>query len=199
MLTIGLTGGIGSGKSLAASFFQALGAKIIDADEIAKALTVYPQPAYFQILNRFGEAILEIDRQINRRKLREIIFTNPTEKCWLENLLHPLINKQIQEQLEDNFPYCIIVIPLLIETNAYDLVDRILVVDAPVEAQLNRIMKRDHINQEIAYKIIAAQATREERLMAADEIILNTKGLNELKKQVFSLHLKYSQMKPTGF
>jgi dephospho-CoA kinase len=195
MLKVGLTGGIGSGKSLVAKFFHELGIQIIEADDIAREVTAPEQPAYQKIVEKFGTKILTNEKQIDRSQLRKLIFNHFAEKRWLENLLHPLIKKDILDKSSAcSSLYCIVVIPLLVETNSYDLVDRVLLVDSPIERQIERVILRDETNEEAVLAIIHSQASREERLAIADEIILNNKSPIHLKNKVYELHLKYTQL-----
>ncbi len=193
MLKVGLTGGIGSGKSSVAVLFEQLGVDIIDADQIAKEITAPKQAAFQKIVKHFGKSILDIIGHINRKKLRKIIFTNPTEKKWLEALLHPDIANVIRERIKYvKSPYCIVVIPLLAETDvSRSLVNRVLVIDTPIEIQLYRTQLRDNLNKAEAKKMLAAQAAREERLTIADDVILNDEGKSKLNVQVNHLHNFY--------
>ena len=192
MLKIGLTGGIGSGKTTVASYFQELGIDIIDCDQLAKILTQVNQFAYLEIVKRYGNQITTSNGQINRKQLRQIIFADQNEKLWLENLLHPLIKQEIAKKIAmSHAPYCILVIPLLIETQVYDLIDRVLVIDATLEEQLKRATKRDQSNKKLVMRIIKSQATREQRIEAANEILYNNGDLVALRKQVHEQHLKY--------
>lgn len=193
MLTIGLTGGIGSGKSTVAKLFSQFGITIIDADMIARDLVKQGEPSLQKIIEHFGNKVLGVDQQLDRKKLREIIFKDPTERQWLEKLLHPLILSEMQRRIENaTSPYCILVIPLLIEaTQPYTLVDRILVVDAPEKVQIARTRERDLSSQEEVEAIIKSQATHAQRLQAANDVLYNDKDLNNLATQVKRLHEQY--------
>ncbi len=192
MLRIGLTGGIGSGKSTVANYFAELGIKVIDADVIAHQLTETKQPALIEIREHFGEPILNADKTLNRKRLSEIVFNQPNEKKWLENLLHPLIRQQIQNQIEQaQSPYVVLVIPLLAETQHLDYIDRILVVDAPTQLQLQRAMQRDQADEAKIKSIIESQAPREQRLKMANDVIVNDSDLTHLKQATTALHQKY--------
>src|SRR3990167_9153681 len=153
---IALTGGIGSGKSTVAELFAKLGTPIIDADLIARELTHIDQSAYKDIVNHFNEKqILKADQTLNRNKLREIIFEDQKERQWLENLLHPLIQEKIADEIKKvSAPYCIVVIPLLFEVTPYNFIDRILVVDSPEEQQIARVIARDKTNSALIKKIL---------------------------------------------
>src|SRR3990167_5503426 len=145
MLVIGLTGGMGSGKSTVTDLFAKKGIPIIDADQIAHALTEPDQPAFKKIIVRFGKQLLDETGRLNRHALKEIIFKSPPDRSWLEQLLHPLILQQIQQTLKTlSASYCIVVIPLLIETGPYTFIDRILVIDAPETIQTNRIINQNN-------------------------------------------------------
>lgn len=192
MLVIGLTGGIGSGKSAAAKFFLELGVPVYDADVIAKALVQPGQPALAKIVDLFGQDVLTTDGQLDRAKMRKAVFQHPDQRQNLEQLLHPLIREQLKKHIQkSDVPYCVLVIPLLLETHQEDLVQRILVIDAPEEIQLERALARDGTTREEVKRIMASQTSREQRLTAADDVISNSAGLDELKRQVYELHQKY--------
>lgn len=192
MLVIGLTGGIGSGKSTVASLFAERGIAIIDADSIAKALTESDQPAFSTIVSHFKENVLSHHGKLNRAKLREIIFNHPDERHWLEKLLHPLIEKELKQQIKQiASPYCIAVIPLLIEVESYSFINRILIVDTKEYLQVERTMLRDKAEKNIIETIIQTQASREKRLAKAHDIIVNDGLLADLIPQVEKLHQFY--------
>jgi dephospho-CoA kinase len=195
MLTIGLTGGIGSGKSTVANFFRKLRIQVIDADSLAREFIEPNQSAYFAIVNKFGSRVLTEAGNLSKQALREIIFTDPAERAWLEGLLHPLITKKIAEEIaRSTSPYVVIVIPLLIETGMTDIVDRILVIDSPVTKQIERVIARDSSSKDMVLNIINSQATREQRLTFANDIILNDNTVAYLQKQVAKLHKYYLQL-----
>lgn len=192
MLVVGLTGGIGSGKSTVANYFAELGIDIIDTDQLAREVVAPGTPALIKITEHFGKEILDPKHQLNRKKLGDIVFKNPAERKWLEQLLHPLIREKMQQHIQQaQSSYCIAVIPLLIETQPNKLVDRILIIDSPENLQITRAQQRDNLTQQQITTILKAQATREQRLAAADDVILNDKDLNHLKQQVLQLHKKY--------
>lgn len=194
MLKIGLTGGIGSGKSTVAHFFSELGVQVIEADTIAQDLTAYGTPAYLAIVDHFGQQVVS-SNGLNRKKLREIIFNSPEEKYWLESLLHPLIKQKIQQETVNSpSPYCVIVIPLLIETQSTNLIDRVLVVESSFENQLKRSMKRDASDEAVIKLIINQQASKKERAAIAADIMTNDSDITSLKKKVKFLHQKYLQL-----
>jgi len=192
MLVIGLTGGIGSGKSTVAALFAAKGINVIDTDKLARVLTEPGQPAFEQIKKKFGEGVILKDGFLNRSALRQLIFKHPEYKEWLENLLHPLIREELKNQIQtSNSPYCIAVIPLLFETTPNPLIDRILVVDTAVEHQIARTQARDNASLEEVETIIKTQVSRQERLSKAHDIIHNHGPLEELSSQVEKLHQYY--------
>ena len=195
MLTIGLTGGIGSGKSTVANFFQELGIDVIDSDKLAHQLTETFQPAYFEIIKKFGNQVITKEGHLNRKALREIIFKEPTYKKWLEELLHPLIKQKIIEELTlCSSAYVIIVVPLLVEAGMTGTFERILVVDSPMAKQLERTLERDKANEELILQIMSSQATKEQRLAVATDIIVNDKNLANLKNAVENLHYFYLRL-----
>lgn len=194
-MVIGLTGGIGSGKTTVANLFQQLGATVIDSDQIAKELSSPGQRGYQAILEHFGQEILkENSDQIDRKKLRTIIFKDHQAKKWLEETLHPLIIEEIQSKIkQSDAPYCIVVIPLLIETSIkIDFLDRICVIDTTEELQKKWASQRDQVSPDEIAQMMKAQASRAQRLAIADDIILNTNGLAALETQVKKLHQQYS-------
>lgn len=191
-LIIGLTGGIGSGKSEVSRRFQSLGIVVVDADEVARLVVEPGQPALADIAAHFGVDILLIDGRLNRAALRNVIFSNPEEKQWLEALLHPLINQEIRRQLVNaESPYVILSSPLLLETHQHELADRILVIDASEALQIARASSRDGNTIEQIEAIMATQLNREARITRADDLIHNHGDLPELDQQVNALHQKY--------
>jgi len=195
MLVIGLTGGIGSGKSTVAKLFADLGVPIIDADVISRELTQPDQQAFTSIVKHFGNEIVLTDGTLDRAKLRTIIFDHSKERQWLENLLHPLIRNEMADQIKKQTkPYCIAVIPLLLEVEFYAFINRILVIDAPEHIQIERVMSRDNAAKEHVEAILKSQATRHDRIVRAHDIILNDGVMTDLAAQVEKLHEKYLQM-----
>ena len=191
-MIIGLTGGIGSGKTAVSDTFKSLGIDIVDADVSSRRVVEKGQPALDDIQAHFGDGILDSENNLDRAKLREIIFKNPQERVWLEKLLHPKIAKHIKDQLENSdSPYCILVSPLLLETEQKSYCSFVLVVDVPEESQVARTAKRDGVSEEQVKNIISAQIDREKRLEQADEIIINDGSMEELKEKVVVLHTKY--------
>jgi len=192
LVKIGLTGGIGSGKSTATKYFSQLDVPIIDADEISHELTKPGTPVYKKIIRYFGEEILNKNKQIDRKKLGQLIFSDKKQRLWLENLIHPCVRKQINKNLKLlKTPYCIIAIPLLFETKFPPKIDRVLVIDCPKNIQIQRLCKRSQCSISHAKAIIGAQIDRKERLLQANDIICNTKSLLELKKMVKRIHKYY--------
>lgn len=192
MLKIGLTGGIGCGKSTVTALFNQLNVPVIDADEIAHQLVAVGQPALQLIQQTFGANTLHSDGSLNRDIMRDLVFSNPEKKQKLEAIIHPLVYQTIAEHTRLlNAPYCILSIPLLFETNNADFVNRVLVVDCPVEAQIERVQKRDNLTVERVQSIIDTQVSRAFRIAHAHDIIDNTKTATELAKQVEKLHNLY--------
>ena len=192
MLKIGLTGGIGSGKTTVTEKFSSLNVPVIDADEIARKLAQPGQAAYSEIIKAFGEKILERSGEINRHYLRNLIFSDARARVKLESILHPLIRSKIVEKIEAlQTPYCIIAIPLLIETGQTDLVDRILVLDISRELQVRRTMARDNASAEAVETIVNSQVDNQTRLSLADDIIDNSGNIENLHKQIEALNKKY--------
>lgn len=195
VFVIGLTGGIGSGKTAVSDRFQDLGINIVDADVVARIVVEPGRPALTEISKRFGQDILLADGNLDRRRLRDIVFKNPEERSWLESVTHPKIGEEIFAQLNNtSSPYAILASPLLIETAQKDLTQRILVVDVPVELQLQRTMQRDNADEQQVRAIIKSQASREQRCNAADDIIVNDQDLAHLDREVSRLHQDYLQL-----
>jgi dephospho-CoA kinase len=192
MLRIGLTGGIGSGKTTVADMLANHGVPVIDADEIARALVAPHQPAYDEIIEAFGRDIVDGDGNIDRDKLRRLVFDDTQRRRELEAILWPRVRTEIHHQsVELDAPYCIIVIPLLIEADQLDLVERVLVVDLDEEKQVQRVGARIGLSEAEVRKIIAAQIERSERLRHADDVIENNADMASLKAQVEKLHRRY--------
>jgi dephospho-CoA kinase len=191
-IVIGLTGGIASGKTTVSDQFARLGIDIIDADVIAREVVAKGSPGLMAIVEQFGQGILTPTLDLDRQKLRSVVFTDNTKKEWLNALLHPLIRTQMELQTRDaKSPYCILSVPLLVENKLNKTVDRTLVIDIDASTQLKRAMARDNSEQAIIESIIASQATRSERLAVADDIILNTGDRDWLNAQVKDLHQIY--------
>ena len=192
MLKIGLTGGIGCGKTTVAKIFGQLNIPVIDADAIAHQLVAIGQPALAEIRQVFGADFLNPDGSLNRKKLKDVIFSDRQQKQKLEALLHPLVYQAIHTQLAQlQAPYCIISIPLLFETGMTGLVDRILVVDCPVKTQIERVQQRDNITTDRILAIIDSQVSRTFRKSHADDVIDNSKTDDRLAEAVKKLHNSY--------
>ena len=190
-MIIGLTGGIGSGKTAVPETFEKLGITLVDADLASRVVVEKGKPCLEEIVKHFGDDILNENDELNRAKLREIIFNSDSEKLWLESLLHPAIAEQIKDELNaSKSPYTILVSPLLLETNQRDFCDKVLVVDVPIELQMERTTKRDGVSEDQVKSIIKSQINRDERLQLADEIILNEGSIEDLEMIVRELHEK---------
>lgn len=189
---LGLTGGIGSGKTAVAQHFIDLGVHLVDADHAARWVVEPGRPALDRIAEHFGQEVLLPDGQLDRAALRGRIFQNPEERRWLEGLLHPLIGQEILAHLgRAESPYAILVSPLLVESGQHRLAQRVLVVDAPEHLQLARTIQRDQVTEEQVHAILQVQAKREERLHHADDVIVNDRDLSWLKAEVERLHHFY--------
>ncbi len=199
MLVIGLTGGIASGKTTVANLFSKKNITLIDTDVIARELVEPSMPAYKEMIQHFSHDILLTNGTINRKKLRNIIFNNESEKKWLENLLHPQIRNRVEQDIKKSqSPYCIVVIPLLAETWPNPYVNHVLVVEAKPEVQIHRVVQRDNVSPIDAQKIIENQNTAEQRRKIAHDIISNNSDIDALQKQVDTLHDKYLLMATAG-
>ncbi len=199
MLAIGLTGGIGSGKSTVANFFADLGIIIIDTDIIARHVVQSGTVALKKIVDHFGNEILNKDHTLDRNKLAGKVFNNPEEKKWLEKLLHPLIREEVvNAKKRVTSPYCVVVIPLLVETLPNPDIDRILVVEAPQSLQISRVQHRDQRSESEICAIIESQATTDERLAVADDVLMNEGSLEKLRADVNELHKKYLSLSGTS-
>lgn len=198
MLRIGLTGGIGSGKSTIASLFVMRGVPVIDTDEIARALTEPGQESFDEIVGAFGDAILDENRRIDRNRLRDRVFNSADERRRLEAILHPRIRVLVREKLAAlEAPYVIVVVPLLIESGFADLVDRILVVDAMENAQIQRTAARSGLSEPEIRKIMSAQTSRAQRLQLANDVIENNGDRRQLEAEVERMHQWYLSLATT--
>lgn len=195
-LSIGLTGGIGSGKSTVSQYFAQLGAKIIDTDAIAKRLTEKDQPALEKIREKFPGSLFSSDGTLNRSKMRALIFSDARAKKVLEAILHPLIKQEVVQAMRaGTSAYQIIVVPLLLETNDYrELISRVLVIDCDEVTQRQRAMTYHHLSPTQADAIMATQLPRMQRLNHADDVLNNNSGLDDLRLAVASLHEKYMRL-----
>jgi dephospho-CoA kinase len=191
-LRIGLTGGIASGKSMVADFFSALGAPVIDTDVIARQVVEPGAVALAEIRESFGDTIIKDDGSLDRQAMRKIVFADPDKRRRLEAILHPRIREATMLQVAGvTEPYMLIVVPLLVESPMLGLMDRVLVVDCSEATQLERLLARDSENEATARSIIAAQASREERLAKADDVVINDGDPDKAHKQVLKLHQSY--------
>lgn len=189
---LGLTGGIGSGKSAAAQHFIDLGAPLVDADNAARWVVEPGRPALAKIVEHFGAQVLQANGELDRSALRRLIFQDPEQRRWLETLLHPLIGQEIISYLaRAESPYAILVSPLLVESGQYKMTQRVLVIDAPEQLQIQRTMQRDSTSEEQVQAILKAQASREQRLSHADDVLINDRDPAWLKSEVERLHHFY--------
>ena len=191
-LLIALTGGIASGKSAVAETFAQLGVPVLDTDEIARDVVEPGTPALAALVREFGPDILDASGRMDRNRMRERVFADPAQRKRLEAITHPAIREELTRRAaEADGPYQIHVIPLLIESGRADFYERVLVVDCPPEDQMRRLMARDGSDEAQARRILGAQATREQRLAAADDVIVNTGTLEDLEPFVHTLHDNY--------
>lgn len=193
---VGLTGGIGSGKSAAASLFASLGATVVDTDVIAHQLTGPTGPAMPALKAAFGKAIAAADGSLDRPAMRRLAFSDPSARARLETILHPLIREESRRLCEvADGAYVVLVVPLLLESNDYrQRVQRVLVVDCPETSQISRVMSRSGLPEDEVRRIMAAQVSRAQRLAAADDVIENGGSLEDLKTQVQALHQSYLKL-----
>jgi dephospho-CoA kinase len=195
MFVVGLTGGIGSGKSAASARFEELGIKVVDADIVAREVVEPDSPALKLIVQQFGEQVQNADASLNRAALRQIIFSDSDAKLWLEALLHPLIRSQIIQQLSQaHSKYAILVSPLLFEAKQYELCSRTLLIDASETLQKERASLRDNTTAEAIQKIIEVQMPRESKLQLASDIITNDGDIEHLNAQVDRMHMEYLKL-----
>ena len=191
-MIIGLTGGIGSGKSAAANFFQNEGINVIDADNLAREVIAQNTPGFKSVVDYFGSNIIDVDGSINRSKLRQEVFDNEQKKKVLESITHPLVRNLMEERIETSkSPYSIIMVPLIFETKSMSAYNRILVIDCDTELQLERATLRDNNSREQIQKILDSQCSREERLSIANDVIPNNDSLDDLKTRSLSMHKFY--------
>jgi dephospho-CoA kinase len=194
-LRIGLTGGIASGKSTVADFFADLGVPVIDTDVIAREVVAKGAPALDQIRDAFGDTVFDDDGNLDRQAMRNLVFSDAGKRRQLEDILHPLIRDAVVMQVGAvNAPYMIIVVPLLVESPMKDFMDRVLVVDCSEDVQLSRLQMRDAEDEELARRMIAAQASRDERLGIADDVVVNDADREETRTTVAALHQAYLEM-----
>lgn len=193
--TVALTGGVASGKSAVAERFAALGVDVIDADAVARELVAPGQPALAEIAEAFGADMLDANGALDRRAMREHVFADAAARERLEAVLHPRIRATLRERAANTSgPYAMLVIPLFVESGHYGWVDRVLVVDAPREMQHGRLTARDRVASDLAAAMLDAQATREQRLAVADDVIVNDGSLERLDADVHALHARYLEL-----
>ncbi|WP_428771462.1 dephospho-CoA kinase [Vibrio sp.] len=192
-LVIGLTGGIASGKTTVANLFhQHFAIDIVDADVVARQVVAPGSAGLSAIRDHFGSDILLADGQLDRARLRQLVFSDPEQKQWLNALLHPMIRREMQDQLQQvSSPYALLVVPLLVENQLQSLADRVLVVDVDQQTQIQRACQRDQVPAEQIEAILASQASREQRLAIADDVIKNDTENQKLLPQITELHQKY--------
>lgn len=194
-LCVGFTGGIGSGKTVVSTMFEELGVPVIDADVISRNVTRKNGLAFGPIIELFGLDLVSESGELQRDRLRELIFEDDSRRKQLESIIHPLVREEINRRINEvSYPYCIVSIPLLLETGRPEDFDRILIVDVPRELQISRVCERDQVKPEDVEKIIASQADRQARLEVADDVILNDGDLESAKEKVCSLHKKYLRL-----
>lgn len=195
-LVIGVTGGIASGKTTVANLFhQEFGIEIVDADVVARQVVEPESEGLRAIEQHFGREVIQQDGTLDRAKLREIIFSQPEQKAWLNNLLHPMIRTQMLTDLAKvQSEYALLVIPLMVENNLQSLADKVLVVDVDEETQVQRTVERDKVDVEQARAILSSQATREQRLSIADYVVKNNTENQKLLYQITELHKKFLEI-----
>lgn len=193
---VGLTGGIGSGKSSAARLFQELGAGVVDVDDISHDLTRPGGAGIPEIARQFGQNFISANGSLDRARMRELVFRNSLAKARLEAILHPLIGRQARDLVASaTQPYVLLVVPLLLETTAYpDLTQRIAVVDCTEQTQIERTMRRSQLSEAAVRAIMAAQLSRQDRLTRADDVLRNDGDEDELRQQVAKLHQRYLEL-----
>lgn len=196
MFSVGLTGGIASGKTTVSDLFQNLGVSVIDTDIISRQLLIQGEQAYEQVVEHFGPGILLDNGDIDRAQLRRIVFAEPRHKTWLETMLHPLIYQRSHREIMEHAgaSYVLVVVPLLFETNFQSLVDRILVVDCPAEIQIERLVKRDSIDEALARSMLDQQLDNADRVARGHDVIHNRDPDSNLERQVEMLHQRYLEM-----
>lgn len=194
-LVVGLTGGIGSGKSAVTAEFERLGVPVVDADIVAREVVMPGSDGLTEVVQAFGTDVLGADGMLDRKKLRLRVFDDDTQRKHLESILHPKIRDRIRHKLDAiTTPYCILCVPLLVERQGYENVDRILVIDCSEELQITRVMARDNLTRSQVEAIMRTQATREQRLAVADDVIDNSRDLEALRAPIAKLHEKFTDI-----
>lgn len=192
---VALSGGIASGKTTVANLFAQRGVPIVDADIIARQVVEKGSLTLATLAQHFGQHILTPCGELNRSKLRDIIFQDPNERMWLNHYLHPIIHAETEKQLSQiTYPYVIWVVPLLIENNLHLRANRVLIIDTPTEVQIARLQKRDNIDENLAKNMLLSQASNDERISYADDIIVNNGQISALSSQIEQLHSKYLKL-----
>jgi dephospho-CoA kinase len=198
-MIIGLTGGIGSGKSAAAALFKDIGVDLVDADDLARDSLNINSEGYRLFIEEFGDEYLDENNNINRELIRKLIFNDSDAKSKLENIIHPIVRTGIETFIKNKkSDYCIIVVPLIFETNSSKIYDRVLVIDCDVDVQISRTSKRDNQTKSDIENIVNKQATREQRLSIADDVIVNNGSLDLLRNEVLKMHNKYLEIIKNG-
>ena len=198
-MIIGLTGGIGSGKSAAAALFKDIGVDLIDADDLARDSLSINSEGYKLFIEEFGDKYLDENKNINRELIRKLIFNDSDAKSKLESIIHPIVRSGIETFIKNKkSDYCIIVVPLIFETNSSKIYDRVLVIDCDVDVQISRTSKRDNQTKSDIENIINKQATREQRLSIADDVIVNNGSLDLLRNEVLKIHKRYLEIVKNG-
>ena len=198
-MIIGLTGGIGSGKSAAAALFKDIGVDLIDADDLARDSLSINSEGYKLFIEEFGDKYLDENKNINRELIRKLIFNDSDAKSKLESIIHPIVRSGIETFIKNKkSDYCIIVVPLIFETNSSKIYDRVLVIDCDVDVQISRTSKRDNQTKSDIENIVNKQATREQRLSIADEVIVNNGSLDLLRDEVLKIHKRYLEIVKNG-
>ena len=198
-MIIGLTGGIGSGKSAAAALFEDIGVDLIDADDLARDSLNINSEGYKLFIDEFGDKYLDENKNINRKLIRKLIFNDSDAKSKLESIIHPIVRSGIETFIKNKkSDYCIIVVPLIFETNSSKIYDRVLVIDCDVDVQISRTSKRDNQTKSDIENIVSKQATREQRLSIADDVIVNNGSLDLLRNEVLKIHKKYLEIVKNG-
>jgi dephospho-CoA kinase len=192
---VGVTGGIGSGKTTVCREFQKLGAPMIDTDQVAREVVAPGMPGLAAVVAAFGPEVLTADGQLDRRRVRQLVFATPDLRLRLEGILHPLIRQATDAQVAAaGYPYCLVCIPLLVERGGGNRVDRVLVIDCPPEVQTARVMVRDELTAPEVAAIMRSQASREDRLAAAHDVLENSGDIANLRPQIAALHARYLQL-----
>ena len=199
VFVVGVTGGIGSGKTTICREFAALGAPVIDTDQVARDVVAPGSPGLAAVVAAFGPEVLTADGQLDRRRVRQLVFATPALREQLEAILHPLIRQETDARVQAaGFPYCLVGIPLLVERGGGNRVNRVLVIDCPTEVQIARVMARDELTAPEVAAIMRTQASREDRLAAAHDVLENTGDVSLLRPRISALHARYLQLAKEG-